>query len=133
VSTTTHLGELSEKRALECVKSGLMRMHVASDAAPQGPLRLRVKFDRVLRHIGRLIAARQELGSALPQIHLVVAVTRSGVAELPDLVRLARELGVDALEVRHPCHDFGEEDLPAKYRPVGGLRGEALLDEDAER
>jgi radical SAM protein with 4Fe4S-binding SPASM domain len=137
VSTNSNLTLLGEKRALECVKSGLARIHVSLDGATARTyefIRLHAKFDRVLRNIGRLSAAKVELKARLPEIHLVAVAMRTNLAELPGLVRLARELGIDVLSVQHLCHDFGEADLPAKYRPMRGfVDGETLLNEDPQR
>src|SRR5947209_7995598 len=49
----------------------------------------------------------------------------------PDLVRLARRLGMTGLFVQHLCHDFAESSLPAKYRPMRDfVQTQTLLDED---
>jgi radical SAM protein with 4Fe4S-binding SPASM domain len=134
VSTNSNLTLLSERRALECVKSGLARIHVSLDGATAGTyghIRVRAKFDRVVRNIRRLIAAKAELKSELPAVHLVAVAMRRNLSELPDIVRLARELGIDVLSVQHLCHDFGEADLPAQYRPMRSfVEGETLLNED---
>jgi MoaA/NifB/PqqE/SkfB family radical SAM enzyme len=137
VSTNTNLTVLSEQRARVCVRSGLRRMHVSLDApnaASYERIRVRARFDRVLRNLARLIAAKDALGSALPEIGLVMVIMRGNLHELPALVALARELGVGSLSVQHLCHDFTEETLPARYRTMReSVEQETLLHEDPAR
>ncbi len=137
VSTNSNLTLLSERRALECVRSGLARMHVSLDGASESTyefIRVRARFKRVLRNIDRLMAARLELNAHLPQVELVAVAMRANLHELPDLVRLSREIGVDCLSVQHLCHDFAESELPAKYRPMRSfVEAQTLLNEDPAR
>lgn len=137
VSTNTNLTVLSEPRAEECVKSGLHTMHVSLDGASKATyeaIRVRSRFERVLRNLCRLRQAKANAGSALPHIRLVAVVMRGNLRELPELVRLAHEEGIDALSVQHLCHDFGESSLPEQYRPMRRfVDGETLLHEDPEQ
>ena len=137
VSTNSNLTMLSERRARECVDSGLHRIHVSLDGASARTyeyIRVRARFAQVLRNIGRLAHARSVAGSTLPEICMVAVAMRANLHELPDLVRLARELQVDRLSVQHLCHDFGESSLPEKYRPMRAfVESETLLNEDAAR
>jgi len=65
---------------------------------------------------------------------MVVVAMRQNLHEFPDLVRLARRLGIDAVFVQHLCHDFGESSLPAHYRPMREfVEGETLVNEDRDR
>jgi MoaA/NifB/PqqE/SkfB family radical SAM enzyme len=64
VSVHSALTGLSERRAEECVASGLRRLHVS--LGPAGPRR-----QSVLRSLRRLIEAKKAAGSRLPSIHLV--------------------------------------------------------------
>src|SRR4030088_770187 len=81
-------------------------------------IRVRSRFARVLRNLRRLMQARVNAHSALPEIRIVAVVMRKNLSELPDLVQLAHDEGVDTLSVQHLCHDFGESNLPEKYRPM---------------
>ncbi|WP_194714316.1 hypothetical protein [Noviherbaspirillum soli] len=48
--------------------------------------------------------------------------------ELPALVRLAGDEGVESLSVQHRCHDFGEDSPPAQYQPMRAfINGQTLL------
>ena len=137
VSTNTNLSGLSERRAEECVRSGLNRLHVSLDgasAATYAFIRIGGTLERVLRNIERLNQAKARLGLSLPELHIVAVVMRRNLHELPDLVRLAATLQMSALSVQHLCHDFGESSLPARYRPMRAfVESETLLNEDPAR
>jgi radical SAM protein with 4Fe4S-binding SPASM domain len=128
---------MTEAHAQACVESGLHTMHVSLDgatAATYEAIRLRARFDRVLRNLRRLMHARITLQAALPHVRLVAVVMRRNLHELPDLVRLAHAEGVEGISVQHLCHDFGESSLPAQYQPMRAfVDGETLLHEDAQR
>jgi MoaA/NifB/PqqE/SkfB family radical SAM enzyme len=135
VSTTTRLTVLNERRAEECVKSGLYRMHVPLDAAGTRVYdfsRRGAAHERLLRHLRFLSHARREHGSG-PRISLGAVVMRGNIAELPSLVRLAHEHGADALSVRQLA-DFVESNaLCAGHKRVAKfVESEALRDADLE-
>jgi MoaA/NifB/PqqE/SkfB family radical SAM enzyme len=59
VSTNSNMTVLSERRAQECVGSGLRRVHASVDGASAPVyefIRVRARFDRVVRNIRRLAA-----------------------------------------------------------------------------
>ena len=137
VSTNTNMTVLSERRAEECVTSGLARVHVSLDGATPATyeyIRERSRFERVLRNLRRLAEAKVRLGRECPEIRLVAVAMRRNLDELPALVRLAHELGIAHVSVQHLCHDFGESSLPERYRPMRAfVEDETLLHEDPER
>jgi radical SAM protein with 4Fe4S-binding SPASM domain len=137
VSTNTNLTVMSEAGAEQCVRSGLRVIHVSLDGASAETyqaIRLRARFERVLRNLRRLMQARRRLDSADPEVRLVVVVMRRNLHELPDLVRLAHAEGVHSVSVQHLCHDFGEASLPERYRPMRAfVEQETLLHEDPLR
>ena len=137
VSTNTNMTLMSEAQAARCVRSGLHTMHVSLDGAtPESfeAVRLRARFHKVLRNLRRLVAAKAEAASALPHLHLVAVAMRMNLDQLPRLVQLARAEGAESLSVQQLCHDFGEDSLPAQYRPMRAFIDEqSLLGEDRAR
>lgn len=137
VTTSSNLTLLTETRAARCVTSGLARLHVSIDGATAGTyeaIRLRGRFDRVVRNVERIAAARRRLGAATPRLRLVMVLVRRNLPELPDVVRLARRLEIDDVFVQHLSHDFGESSLPAHYRPMRDfVERETVLGEDPAR
>jgi len=137
VSTNTNMTLMTDARAAECVASGLHTLHASLDgahAASYEAIRLRASFDKVMRNLRRLMAARRAAGSMLPQVKLVAVVMRMNLEELPALVRLAGDEGVESLSVQHLCHDFGEDSLPAQYQPMRAfINGQTLLRDERAR
>jgi radical SAM protein with 4Fe4S-binding SPASM domain len=137
VSTNTNLTALSERRAEECVKSGLARLHVSLDAAEARAyeyIRVGARFSKVLRNLGWLNEAKERLHAAQPEIRLVAVAMRANLEQLPALVRLARRYRVHSLSIQHLAHDFGESSLPLKYQPMRKfVDQETLAGEDPAR
>lgn len=139
VGTNTNLTLLNARRAELCLTSGLAELHASIDgatAATYERIRVRAFFDRILGNLQFLLELRRRAGKVppLPQIRIVMVLMRQNLHELPDLVRLAHRLGIEAIFVQHLCHDFGESSLPAHYRPMREfVDSETLLGEDAAR
>lgn len=137
VTTNSNLTLLNERRAALCVASGLETLHVSIDAASAEVyerIRIRGHFDRVLRNLEFLLQARARAGSDTPRLRLVAVVMRQNLDELPDLVRLAHRWSFESMFVQHLCHDFGEESLPAHYRPMRDfVSAQTLLGMDSDR
>jgi radical SAM protein with 4Fe4S-binding SPASM domain len=124
VSTSTALLAISDARIAQCVASGLRRIDVAPGAQHPSDcdyLRPGSKLRRALRNVGRLAAAR----SASPELRLVLMLTRSKFARLPEVVRLAKAHGADAIAFQHLWHDV----CPARRF----VEAESLLKEKIER
>jgi radical SAM protein with 4Fe4S-binding SPASM domain len=137
VSTNTNMTVMTEQHAAQCVSSGLRTMHVSldgADAQSYEAIRVRARFDKVLRNLRRLMTARAAASSEWPQVGLVAVAMRHNIEQLPQLVRLAHAEGVRSLSVQHLCHDFGETSLPERYRPMRQFIDEqTLLNEDRAR
>jgi MoaA/NifB/PqqE/SkfB family radical SAM enzyme len=137
VSTVSNLTLLNERRAAALVASGLERLHVSVDgatAATYERIRVRSKLDKVVRNLGLLEEARTRAGTDRPRLHMTTVIMRQNLEELPDLVRFAHRWAVERLWVQHLCHDFGEESLPAHYRPMREfVQDQTLVEEDEAR
>jgi radical SAM protein with 4Fe4S-binding SPASM domain len=129
VSTNSNLTLWSERRARQCVESGLSTLHVSLDAAtPELYERIRAgaHFSKVIRNLRRVMAARRALNSPL-HVRVVTVVMRQNLHELPAIVALACAEGVHDVFVQYLCHDFEEHSLPDGYRPMRDfIRAEAL-------
>ena len=137
VSTNTNLTLLTEARAAQCVDSGLHYIHVSIDgasAATYEHIRVRARFAKVMRNLGRLMDAKARAAGCLPHVRWVMVVMRHNLHELADVVRLAHAHGVPEIHVQHLCHDFAESTLPAHYRPMRAfVDAQTLAHEDAAR
>lgn len=121
VSTNTNATLITPKRARACVSSGLAELSISLDgarAASYEAVRVGARFDRVVRNIGRLVQAKQALGSTTPQLRLVLVLMRGNLYEIPALIDLAAELGVPSILVQRLSNDLTEPELPARYIPI---------------
>jgi MoaA/NifB/PqqE/SkfB family radical SAM enzyme len=88
-------------------------------------------YEKVIRNIQALVAERAKRKDANLEIRMNMAVTRSNISEVPLLVELAADLGVDTVEFRHlhenPLHAWKVEkaDFVFDYN-------EALIENDPE-
>ncbi len=137
VSTNTNLTLINDKRAEQCVTSGLDTLHISIDgatAATYERIRVRAKYDRVVRNIERVLDARARQQSQLPHLHMVMVIMKQNLHELPDLVRLAHGWQMEQIFVQHLSHDFKESSLPTHYKPMRDYVDEqTLLTEDPAR
>jgi len=130
VSTNSNLTLWSERRARECVQSGLAELSVSLDAADPAiyeRIRRGAHFGKVLRNLRRVMAARAEASSSM-DVRIVMVLMRQNLADLPALVELAAAEGVARVFVQHLCHDFEESTLPAEYKPIRSFIHDQALD-----
>lgn len=136
VTTNSNLTLLNQKRAQQCVTSGLDCLHVSIDGATAETYdRIRVgsRFEQVVHNLELVVEARRQLRRDRPHLHLVMVVMRQNLHELPDLVRLAHKWSIEQIFVQHLCHDFGESSLPEHYQPMREfVQAQTLLEQDQE-
>lgn len=134
VSTNSNLTVLVPARAKPCIDSGLHTLHASLDGATAATyefIRRRANFAKVLRNLDHLVATREQLGSATPQLRIVAVAMRRNLGELAGIVALAHGHGVDSVFVQHLCHDYSEETLPEAYRSMRDfIAAETLLGAD---
>ena len=137
VTTNSNLTLINAKRAELCVTSGLDTLHVSIDGATAKTyeeIRKRAHFDKVIRNLEMVLEARERLNSNLPHLKMVMVIMRKNLHELPDLMYLANRYHMEEVFVQHLAHDFGEESLPASYKPMRDfVQQQTLLEEDTNR
>lgn len=127
---------LTERRAERLVRAGLGWLHVSLDgarAATYEGIRGRGRFERVARNVRGLVRVRRRLGAGLPSISLVFVAMRRNLAELPDLVGLAAEWGVDRLWVQNLSHSFSDTDPAGSYGDIRRFAASEALWTGADR
>jgi len=137
VTTNSNLTLLNPRRAERCVQSGLDCLHISIDgaqAATYERIRVRGRFERVVKNLQLVLDTRARLESRLPHLKLVVVIMRQNLHELPELVRMAAGWQMEEIWVQHLCHDFGETTLPAQYLSMRTfVDSQTLLTENPER
>jgi len=82
--------------SLELVKLGVDGIYISMDGATKQTyesIKVGCNFDKVLANMQRLLEAKRRLKSPLPEVCFRFAVTKTNVREMPDFVRLVRQLG----------------------------------------
>jgi MoaA/NifB/PqqE/SkfB family radical SAM enzyme len=95
---------LDEDTARFLVETGLDELWISLDAVrPDTYRHIRGvdQFDRIVANIRRLNAIKAERGSAVPDLNMNFVARRSNIEQLPDFVRLAKDLGATAV---HACY-----------------------------
>lgn len=136
---------LTPARSARLVAAGLAWLHVSLDgatAATHERIRAGADFERIAANVRGLVEARRRLASATPLVALTFVAMRRNVGELPALVRLAGEWGVDKVYVQNLSHSFSDTDPSGEYAGIrafheaealweGGAGGRAFEDADA--
>ena len=107
------------------------RVTFSLDGATPGvfeAIRVRSSLDRVRTNVRRLTEARSRYGGRRPRLDARMVVTTRNVHELPDVVRLAAQLGLDAVVAHTVLVDWGRRDmedvnLGTRVRDHPGLTG----------
>lgn len=137
VTTNTNLTLINPARAEKCVTSGLDTLHFSIDGTTRETyerIRVNANFDKVMTNLGNLVEAKRRLNSALPHLHMVMVIMKQNLAELPDLVRVAKEYGAEEVFAQQLSHDFGDPAFNHKFQPLNDyIREQSLLYEDPER
>jgi radical SAM protein with 4Fe4S-binding SPASM domain len=139
VSTNTNLTVCTEARVRDCLESGLRKLYVSLDGATAEVyehIRLGANFEKMMRNLQRLTSLWRTFPFQDEPMHIgiVVVAMRMNLAELAAIVHLAHGYGIPEVSVQHLCHDFGEDTLPAHYRPMRSfVDQQTLLHDDPQR
>ncbi len=88
-------------------------------------IRVNGNFAKVVANIADLVRRRGD--AEQPRIELRTVATSRNAHEVPDIIRLADELGVDRVTVTTALTDWGKEDMANVVAPLA-LRGEQPLE-----
>ena len=112
VGTTTNGMLVDEKKCRAIIDSGLDEIYFSLDGATRETfeeIRAGAEFEVVIANIKRLLEMKG--GSSKPIVGVWFVGMKSNIRELPDLVRLCQELGVQRLAVQVDMCAWGKDDL----------------------
>jgi radical SAM protein with 4Fe4S-binding SPASM domain len=121
---------LDRPRAERLVAAGLAWLHVSLDGATRATyehIRRGSRFDRVVGNIGGLVDAKRAVGATKPSVQIVFVAMRSNIHELPGLVDLAAELGVDSVWMQNLSHSFDDTDPSGAYVEIRRFTAQEAL------
>ena len=113
---------LNEKNGRALIDAGLDELRVSLDAAnAQSYQAVRGKnyFNRILRNVRTFRALQERLGSDRPRVSAWLTGLKETIAELPDFVRVAAEIGVKEVYLQRMV--FFEDDAIGHARPDQAL------------
>jgi radical SAM protein with 4Fe4S-binding SPASM domain len=87
------------------------------------------QFRRVIANLRGLVEARGP--ESRPRIQIVFVAIRRNIDELPDLITLAADIGVDSVWVQNLSHDFGDTAVDRAYAGIREYAAEeAVFDQE---
>jgi MoaA/NifB/PqqE/SkfB family radical SAM enzyme len=104
VDFTTNGLLLDERNTDAIVRYGVTDVSFSVDGATKSTyeqIRRGGRFDRLVTNITRLNERKRTLGTVLPRLRFNITLMRSNIAEVEELVVLARRLGIGSLDFRH--------------------------------
>jgi radical SAM protein with 4Fe4S-binding SPASM domain len=102
-ATSTNAHYLTEKNADATVRSGLDRLIISIDGTSQDTYqsyRIGGSLEKVLDGTRGMLNAKRALQSSTPHIIFQFLVVKPNEHEIPEVYRLARELGVDEVKLK---------------------------------
>ncbi|MBI3068415.1 MAG: radical SAM protein [Betaproteobacteria bacterium] len=93
----TRLTRSANERLLEAGLDVLAVSIAGANAGTHEAIRAGSDFHKLLDNLHRFLALRASRKSATPRLELLFLMTKTNLAELPDVVKLAAELGADEL------------------------------------
>lgn len=116
-STSTNGHFIDNRRAVKIVEAGLTRIIFSVDGSTQESYaRYRVggELEKVKKAIQNVVQAKKEKNSKYPVVVMQFLVFRHNEHEVPEMRRLAKELGADRLEIKTAqFNDFGNGQVEA--------------------
>jgi radical SAM protein with 4Fe4S-binding SPASM domain len=121
---------LTRERSRRLVAAGLDWLHVSLDGATAETyegIRDGASFERVRANLIDLVDVMRELDAERPRLSIVFVAMRRNIAELPLLIKLASEWGVERLWVQNLSHSFSDTDPAGAYREIRDFASEEAL------
>jgi MoaA/NifB/PqqE/SkfB family radical SAM enzyme len=110
----TNAALLTRRRQVELIESGLDELRVSLDGStPETYLKVRgiPVFDRVVANVAEMVRTRCELGASTPRLSFWVTGLRENLHELPGVIELAAQVGVEEVYLQRMVFGFGDDGL----------------------
>jgi radical SAM protein with 4Fe4S-binding SPASM domain len=122
-STITNATLIDDKAAQRLAGSSLEFILVSVDGASKETfesIRTGASFERVVENMKRLVAAKK--GRKYPKIIINYTCNKHNIGELPDAVRLAREINADGIDA-WGLHYWVDEGFKTRFRDESAAAG----------
>lgn len=114
VTSTTNATLLDREMSRKIIDSGIDIFVVSIDGASKETfegIRIGADYDKVLKNIKGFVEIRGNRKK--PEIHISFTGNMENISELPDILKLAKELGVDGVDMQG-IHFWNDENLKEK-------------------
>lgn len=103
---------LNEDNSRKLIAGGLQCLSISMDGATKETyekIRVRGNFDRLVRNVKRMTELKKEMGAKNPWIYVSMVCMKDNVREFLQLLELAKELGVAAVQPQY-LHFWGKDE-----------------------
>jgi MoaA/NifB/PqqE/SkfB family radical SAM enzyme len=110
----TNAALLTARRQVELIESGLDELRVSLDGStPETYLKVRgiPVFERVIANVAEMVRTRRARASSTPRLSFWVTGLRENLHELPGVIELAAQIGVDEVYLQRMVFGFDGEGL----------------------
>jgi radical SAM protein with 4Fe4S-binding SPASM domain len=114
VYTTINGTLLNEANIRKIVESNLTAIAISLDGAKKETfesLRGNAKFEKVISSIKKLVRSRQ---GNLPEINVWMVISSDNYREIPEMIKLCQEMGVDNLTAQMEIYSYGKDSIDEK-------------------
>jgi radical SAM protein with 4Fe4S-binding SPASM domain len=114
---TTNFGPMNRSIAEGLIKNGTDYLYISIDGATKETfekIRIGSSFERTMSSIRSFVNIRNELGMNNPRLRMNVVVDSHNFGEIPDLIKLAEDLGLDSISFNRPSGKcYQDIDIPS--------------------
>jgi MoaA/NifB/PqqE/SkfB family radical SAM enzyme len=113
----TNAALLTRRRQVELIDSGLDELRVSLDGStPETYLKVRgiPAFDRVVANVAETVRTKRELNASNPRLSFWVTGMRENLPELPDVIDLAAQIGIEEVYLQRMVFGFNGTDALAR-------------------
>jgi MoaA/NifB/PqqE/SkfB family radical SAM enzyme len=112
---------LTRRRQIELIDSGLDELRVSLDGStPETYRKVRgvPAFERVVANVTEMVLTKRQLNAPAPRLSLWLTGMRENLAELPDVVDLAANIGVEEVYLQRLVFGFDAAALAAESQSI---------------
>jgi len=113
VYSITNATFVNEKMAQKIIESGIDVLGISLDGVKKETYesaRINGKFEQVIKNIKILTDTIKKANSSHPEVLITVVANTNNISELPDLIKLAKELGVKKVNIQN-MHYWGHNEI----------------------
>lgn len=111
VYTTINGTLLNERNIKKIVESDLAAVTISLDGAKKETfesIRENANFEKVISNVKKLVRSRKR---RLPEINVWMVITKDNYQEIPEMIKLCKDMGVDNLTAQLEIYSYGKDSI----------------------